>query len=260
MTHLKHFADIIIKKFPQIVMYTVFFYFLIVVGDRLFYKFAPASYFISNIQMTVQNSVEHSDVPYRICRERRGDFIANGVRTIHIIPEGKGEDDKVYAGKYPLLNFAIDGDKCENLFIRKKQFDHTPGRYVITTTYSFRVRHGEEKHISFTSNVYVILKTSSLDIQNRIEQLQKQINELRRLQKQMGAANPGKSSASPTTTKSNTATPSTTAQGSTAKPSQNNNSGGSSDPPSTEEPSENDDGPVVEVLEGLLNGGEDISL
>ncbi len=140
--------------------------------------------------MTVFNTVEHSDVQVRVCRDRRGSYIASGVRTIYVVPKGQPESSKVIAGRYSLKDVSIDGERCDLFFIRVADFDHSAGKYIAYTNLNFTAQYGRRVNVEFASNKYTITKSTDEDLDQRIKDLQDQLDILIRLRGQRQAIVP----------------------------------------------------------------------
>jgi len=179
------------SRIPYILAYFLVSLAVVRVVDYVLFKHVlPDSWFVRNYSMTVSTTKEHNDVSVRVCRDRRGDFIASGERRIYVIPEGKEEDEKQFAGEYSLDSVAIDGDRCDLFSIKTSQFDHSAGRYQAITEVSFPVKYGRVVNVEYRSNVYDILEATEQDIQQRIKELQEQLNRLEAIQKSKTAKLP----------------------------------------------------------------------
>jgi hypothetical protein len=98
-----------------------------------------------------------------------------------MIPEGKGEIDKVLVKQYP-LDSIISKEPCVNAFITKNQHDFTVGTYQVYTTFNFTVKYGNHKSVTFKSNIFRVIAatpTTVDEIQTKIDDLQKQIDILK---------------------------------------------------------------------------------
>ena len=170
--------------------------------------------------MTVYDTTEHNDVQVRVCRDRRGSYVADGVRTIYVVPKDQPESAKVIAGRYTLKDVSIDGERCDLFFIKVTDFDHKAGDYIAYTNLSFTAKYNRKISVEFASNKYTIGKASSADLEQRIKDLQKQLELLQQLRdEELGIA--------PTTSSEN--------QIATTKP-QTPTSGGSNPPPTPSNP------------------------
>ncbi len=182
------------SRIPYILAYFLISLAVVKVVDYVLFKYAlPDSWFVRNYSMTVSTTKEHNDVSVRVCRDRRGDFIASGERKIYVIPEGQEEDAKQFAGEYQLESVAIDGDRCDLFSIKVAQFDHSAGRYQAITQVSFPVKYGRVVDVEYRSNVYDILEATEEDIQQKIRELQEQLDRLEAIQKSKGIVLPNKS-------------------------------------------------------------------
>lgn len=172
------------SRIPYILAYFLISLAVVKVVDYVLFKYVlPDTWFVRNYSMTVSTTKEHNDVSVRVCRDRRGDFIASGERKIYVIPEGLEEDSKQYAGEYKLESVAIDGDRCDLFSIKTSQFDHSAGRYQAITEVSFPVKYGRVVNVTYRSNVYDILEATEQDLQQRIKELKEQIDRLEEAQK-----------------------------------------------------------------------------
>lgn len=181
---------LVIKRLPTIAFYTFAFFIVFSVGDRMYYRLQSADHFVHYTSFTVQNSREGEDVPFTLCRDHRGNFLVNGLRTIYIIPEGKSVDDKVFAANKP-LNGVIDGGNCSTYFIRESEYHHKPGTYVLTINLKFKTKYGYEKELFVISQAYKIYpasNTQSVDsvINNLNVRIQENTNELNMLKRRLG--------------------------------------------------------------------------
>lgn len=174
--------------------------------DYGLYKYVlPDTYFVRNYSMTVFSATEHTDVPVRVCRDRRGDRIGSGEREIYIIPPGGTEKDAKLAGQYELKNIIVNGDRCDQFTIKVGQFDHSAGTYQALTKLNLEGKYGRQINVSFKSNIYKILPATAEDIQQRLKELQEQI---KRLEQQQQAVAPKNSSDSSTPQTPRASTPS----------------------------------------------------
>lgn len=183
---------LIVKKLPTIALYAVVFYALLYVGEHLWYANKTADYFVHYTSFTVQNSREGEDVPFTLCRDHRGNFLVNGIRTISIIPQGGTVKDRVFAHSDP-LNGSIDSGNCATYFIRDSQYHHKPGQYVLTINLHFKVKDGYEKQEFITSQPYKIYAqpagsdaTIDTTINNLNARIQENTNELNALKRRLG--------------------------------------------------------------------------
>jgi len=190
---LEYVGDILVlllKRLPTIAFWTLAFFVIFSVGDHMYYRLQSADHFVHYTSFTVQNSREGEDVPFTLCRDHRGNFLVNGLRTIYIIPEGKSVDDKVFAANKP-LNGVIDGGNCSTYFIRESEYHHKPGTYVLTINLKFKTKYGYEKEIFVISQAYKIypaLNAQSVNsvINNLNVRIQENTNELNMLKRRLG--------------------------------------------------------------------------
>lgn len=172
----------LVKRLPVIALYSFALIAIFSMGQYVFYKhIVPDNYYVRNYTMTVFNTTEHSDVQVRVCRDRRGSYVADGVRTIYIVPKDQPESSKVIAGRYTLKDVSIDGERCDLFFIKVTDFDHKAGDYIAYTNLSFTAKYGRQISVEFPSNKYTIGKASSSDLEQRIKDLQEQLELLKKL-------------------------------------------------------------------------------
>lgn len=262
-TALEYVGDIfvlLLKRLPTIAFYTLAFFVVFSVGDRMYYRLQSADHFIHYTSFTVQNSREGEDVPFTLCRDHRGNFLVNGLRTIYIVPQGKSVDNKVFAANQP-LNGVVDSGNCATYFIRDSQYHHKPGTYVLTINLKFKTKYGYEKELFIMSQVYKIYPASNTQtvdqtINNLNVRIQENTNELNMLKRRLGLPiDPG---ADPTVTKpesfDNTTTPRETPAN---RPAQQGTSSSSQQPEAPAQqggtPAFNPLAPVTNVLNGVNN-------
>ncbi len=215
------------SRLPYIALYFVASLVIIKGVHYVAYKYAlPTNFFIRNLSMNVTGTVEHTDVPIRVCRDRRGSFKGDVFRTIRIIPQGKTDENARFAGRYEIKGANIDGDRCENLLITTEQFSHDPGRYIISTNFCFRSEYNRKHCIEYKSNVYEIRPSTAGDVEAKIKDLEQQIRELRKMNE---SANDTSSSSSTTTTTTTRNTP--TQQGAKGEKGDKGDQGESAPPP-----------------------------
>lgn len=172
----------LIKRLPAIALYSFTLIALFTMAQYVFYRhIAGDNYFVRNYTMAVFNTVEHSDVQVRVCRDRRGSYVANGVRTIYVVPKGQPESAKVIAGRYTLRDVSIDGERCDLFFIKVSDFDHSAGEYIAYTNLNFSAQYGRRVNVEFASNKYTISKSTNADLDQRIKDLQDQLDILLKL-------------------------------------------------------------------------------
>lgn len=181
---------LLFRRVWHIAGYALALFVLINIAERAFYHFGPASFFVRDYRIEVQNGIEHTNVPMQACREHRGDYPAKITRNVYqvldVAPDNSGRE--VFVGSFELEK-QITTPHCENMFIAVGQFDHSPGNYSISSTLCFRVKYNEEKCLTTKSNIYTIFAATPDDIQKRIDELEKEIQRLRELQEQLGRGN-----------------------------------------------------------------------
>lgn len=166
-------------RLPRIALYTVAFYALFWVGQQTYYRFAPAEQFIRFYKVQVQNAREGQDIPFQVCRTKDANYQISGYRTFYKLTETDEDSGQRYAQSR--LEGALENDECANLFIRVEKVPHTPGSYYFVTELEFSV-NGYTKHLRYKSNVYSIVEQpleTPEQIQDRIDDLQRQIDELK---------------------------------------------------------------------------------
>lgn len=173
--------NVLFRRFPYIVAYFVAAYALIVLGQMLFYRFMPGDHFLHYTKFQVNTIEEHQDAPFEACKDTTFEYKVEGNRKIYKIPEGKTEIDKVLVKTYS-LDSIISRTPCVNAFITKEQYDFTVGHYQIYTTFNFKTKYGNEKSVTFKSNIFTVIAAKPAtveDIQQKINELQSQIDALK---------------------------------------------------------------------------------
>lgn len=184
MRHAIDTFDVLRNRFLHILVSIVLIYALIVVFERLFYRFAKPTMFVSKVDMLVSSTVEGTDIPARICREAKGRYDGTAVRRVYRVPEDSGVEGRVLVKSVEIKRIVVVSG-CENALLLNKDYGLGPGKYLFTTDSRFKVRHGEEKHLVYDSNVFSILPTTPKDIQKRIRELEREIMRLRELRDQL---------------------------------------------------------------------------
>lgn len=187
---IRKVPSLLIKRLPHIVFYSALMYGLIVLGQLAFYRFMPASYFLNYYSAQAQSAEEHSAVPFKACRTKRGgDHVLEGNRVFYKVPEGESKANATQVAVVQIRG-AATANQCADLFVPVSQFDHETGYYYFRTIFEFKV-HGVTKRAEFETNVYAITQhqLQSVDeIEQRIKELQIEIDTLRQ---QLEAARAG---------------------------------------------------------------------
>lgn len=168
-------------RLPWIILYAVAITGALFLYEFAYYRYSDGTKFINYSSFRFNSVEEHQDVPFEACKVTDFEYKIQGNRKIYRIPEGKTEIDKVQVKTYP-LDSIISKTPCVNAFITKEQYDFTAGNYQVYTTFNFRVKYGNEKSVTFKSNVFTILPSRPAtveEIQKRIEELQKEIDLLK---------------------------------------------------------------------------------
>lgn len=214
---------VLLRRFPHIVAYFVAAYALIVLGQMLFYRFMPAEHFLHYSKFQINTIEEHQDAPFEACKNTDFAYKVDGNRKIYRIPEGKSEIDKVLVKTYP-LDSIISKAPCVNAFITKEQYDFTVGHYQVYTTFNFKTKYGNEKSVTFKSNIFTVIAAKPAtveDIQNKINELQMQIDALKAQLASLGRSGqdiPESSSSAPQTAQATQKPQSKTPDGQTNNP------------------------------------------
>lgn len=169
------------KRLPYIVVYSLTLIGILFICEFMYYRYAPAERFIHYTTFQFNTVEEHKDVPFEACKRTNYQYKIEGNRKIYLIPQGKGEIDKILQKTYP-LDSIISKAPCVNAFITNDQFDFTAGHYQVYTTFNFKVKYGNPKSITFKSNVFTVLKSQPVtveEIQQKIDELQKEIDLLK---------------------------------------------------------------------------------
>lgn len=210
------------KRLPAIVLYSVAFYFIFFMGEKLFYRFMPAEYFLSYYSVNVPNDKkleEHREVPFKVCRHAKGNYFVEGTRSYYKLREASQRDSGSFIKSQPVSGTLRD-DECSDVTISPESFDHTEGDYYFTTYLTFKV-NGNEKQVKYESNTYHISKPSmtNQEILNRIVELEKEIELLKlKFLERTGEQAPdtsGRGNTSSTTNSTSTTTDGTTTTQST---------------------------------------------
>lgn len=177
----KNIPKVIFQRFPHIMAYIIAAYAVIFIGQVAYYRFMPGEHFLNYSKFHVNTVEEHSDVPFEACKKTDYPYKIVGQRKIFRIPEGKTEIDKVLVKQYP-LDSIITKTPCVNAFISKEQYDFTKGNYQIYTVFNFKTKFGNDKSVTFKSNVFSVISARPVtveDIQARIDELQREIDLLK---------------------------------------------------------------------------------
>lgn len=172
---------VIWKRLPWIVLYGVALTGILFLCEFAYYRYSGGDKFINYSSFRINSVEEHQDVPFEACKETSYAYKITGNRTIYRIPEGKGEIDKVIVKTYP-LDAIISTDPCVNAFISKEQYDFKAGNYQAYTTFNFTVKYGNQKSVTFKSNIFTILPNrpdTVEQISQRIKELELEIKQLK---------------------------------------------------------------------------------
>jgi hypothetical protein len=162
------------------------------------YRYSAGEEYINYSSFRFNSTEEHHDVPFEACKQTDYSYKIAGNRKIYRIPEGKTEIDKVLVKTYP-LDSIISKTPCVNAFITTDQFAFTPGNYQVYTTFNFVVKYGNQKSVTFKSNIFTIFDSqpgSVEEIKLKIKRLQKQI-ELLKLQLKEARSRPQNTASGP---------------------------------------------------------------
>lgn len=170
---------------------------------QLYYAVMPGSWFLKFDTASVTASVAGEDVVSTVCRTRKiGAVEASAVRTFYRSDTADGTFQR--AGQYSFNPEIEDGERCVIVPIESETFSHTEGFWRYHTDLRFKVS-GWEKSTGFDSNVYRVLPRPSneelqIRLERRIDDLQRQLDELKQ---QAGMSPAATTASSPTTAQTN---------------------------------------------------------
>lgn len=184
---------IIWHRLPRIAIYILAIYVLLFVGQKAFYRFMPASYFLEYTSVNVPNNqpiYAHSPVPVTFCREKKGNYPITGYRVYYKLDKTMDRSKGKQVQNQPVNN-QITQNRCVDLLITPAQYDHEAGTYFFRTFLTFRV-DGNVKQVINESNTYVIQDKpmTTDDMLKRIQELQDEINRLKSTLEQALAKTP----------------------------------------------------------------------
>ena len=169
---------------------------------QLYYAFMPGSWFLKFETASVTATVAGEDVISTVCRTRKiGAVEAEAVRTFYRADEADGEFRR--EGQYRFRPEIENGKECVAVPIKDETFHHTEGFWRYHTDLKFKVS-GWEKSTGFDSNVYRVFAQPTnaelqLQLEQRIDDLQRQLDEL----KLRAGLSPATNTASSTTAQTN---------------------------------------------------------
>lgn len=251
---MRHYLKLIWKRLPYIALYSVVFYAIFFVGQALFYRYMPASFFLNYYNVTIPNAsqhYEHEPVPYTVCRDAKASYPFTGKRLIYKLPNEVARDKGQLIKSYSISS-VITPNKCNALSITPKVYDFSAGSYYFRTYVNFEV-HGNEKQVYFESPTFSIQKKvlTQDDLIKQIEQNQQEIENLKRQLQGIAPLN----STTVTTTTNHDATPATATNPATPS-SSTTTSSNTANPSDAKQPNEPAPAPQPSLLSRLpLIGG-----
>lgn len=169
-------VGVIFKRLLPVATFFILFVLLAAMIDRSVTEKRPATDYLRYYSFDVQNAREGEDVNFRVCRSRESNFNYNGRLSVYVIPDStKPNNDAQVFGKD--IGGTLRPGDCENKVLLASEFRHSPGKYKMFITVSFREpRYNFEKTTTFTSNIYSIYAQPT-DLEGRIQYLQQQLDQ-----------------------------------------------------------------------------------
>lgn len=167
---------VIFKRLLPVATFLILFVIVATMIDRNATQDRPATDYLRYYSFDVQNAREGEDVNFQVCRSRTSNFNYNGRLSVYVVPNATepGKDAQVF-GKD--IGGTLRPGDCENKVLLASEFKHSPGKYKMFITVSFREpRYQYEKTTTFTSNIYTIYAQPT-DLEGRIQYLQQQLDQ-----------------------------------------------------------------------------------
>lgn len=152
---------------------------------QLFSFFAPGVAFLRYDDATAQPTFAGQAVPVELCRTRLSPFVgaieAHATRTFYRADKLSGPFTSV--GQYEFNPDIEDSDKCVSVPIKPEHFKHFAGYWKFHTDLTFTI-NGYDKTTKYDSNIYQVFPAQTnaqqqLQLQERIDDLQRQLDQLR---------------------------------------------------------------------------------
>lgn len=176
-------SAVILKRLLPVATFLILFVIIASLIDRKITMDRPATDYLRYYSFNVQNAREGEDVNFQVCRAHDQNYSYSGDLSIYVIPNATkpNEDAKVFAKD---IGGTLRPGTCENKILLASEFKHTPGKYKMFVSVSFREpRYNIEKTTSFSSNIYTIyaqpteLNASIEYLQQQLEQAQRQLQD-----------------------------------------------------------------------------------
>lgn len=181
MNTVKHVPTLLWKRIPWIVAYALALTGVLFLIEFASYRYSEGEKFLRYNRFHINTVEEGQDVPFEACKETDTAYRVVGARKIYRIPEGKGEIDKVLVKTYP-LDSIITTTPCVSAFISQEQYAFKAGTYQVYTDFNFTVKYGNQKSVTFKSNIFTVLPNRPATVEQieaKIRELEKQIKLLR---------------------------------------------------------------------------------
>lgn len=142
--------------------------------QNVYYRVLPGSWFLNYYYAKVDNALVGQNVQMTLCRTKRIDYIqAEATRLFISTTDGRSISEYRF-------NLTIDGqERCTSVQIPVSRQPQIPGTYIIRTSGAFYVQ-GNRKTFNYSSLPYVVSVIPG-SVQDRINQLQQQINDLQQV-------------------------------------------------------------------------------
>lgn len=182
-------ARLLYKRIPYYAVASVSLYVLIFIGDRSYYRFMPASWWI-HIQGVphIDDGQVDGTLTLTFCRETRyPDIMAIGARSFYMILN----DHASPAGSYSFSPRIAHTPRCQYISIPASKHPSKPGTYLAHTDLTFLIE-GHRKVLSYDTNAFRLSDTRQ-SLQQQIDTLQEQLKTLQQEQEQLPVATPTQS-------------------------------------------------------------------
>lgn len=162
------------RRIPYVAIFSLSLYVLINLATWSYYRFMPGSWFL-DVQGTphIADGNVSDTLTLTFCRSTRYPNIsALGARSYYLV----ADNHKTAAGSYRFAPRFEQQDGCQYISVPPDKHPQKAGTYLAHTELTFKVR-GHEKTVKYDTNTFRLTDTRQ-SLEDRIKELQRQIDDL----------------------------------------------------------------------------------
>lgn len=170
-------------RLPNIAITSLALLIIILSGREIYRALAPGEWYLSYSSFSMGDGIETGRaIPIQACTSRDYVYTVDGHMTIFHIPHPQS-DERHIVKIVEIKDLVLPEERCINTFLQTTSYQHPPGHYQTSVNLHFKVG-SHDKQVSITSNIYSVDTRKPInpqEIEEKIQELQLQIEDLRTL-------------------------------------------------------------------------------